>query len=229
MENTQLARLKDNSERAKQLVIVFYAYMGFLVIALISGIMELSLLYDFRDGVPIDPIEADNNDLRQGVIGIVQMGGYIVTIIFFLNWFRRAYGNINRIGIQTKFSEKMSIWAFFIPFISLYRPYQIMKEIWVQIQVKIRDLSPGYFVERSSTLMSIWWAFFLFNNFLGNLAFRLARRADTVEQLITSSQLYFISDLLQVLEAYLVILLIQKISGLEIKLKSVLQIESIST
>ena len=40
----------------------------------------------------------------QGIIGLLQTGLYIASIVTFLNWFRRAFGNLHRIGIK-KFSS----------------------------------------------------------------------------------------------------------------------------
>lgn len=122
--------IKDNSKRAKILIQIFWILTGLTVVSVIFNYYELEILKKALLGEYIDEDKAYANDLRQGIIGLLQTGLYITSIIVFLNWFRRAYGNLHRLKLRLNHSETMAVWAFFIPIIFLFRPYQIMKEIW---------------------------------------------------------------------------------------------------
>ena len=220
---------KDNSERARALIITFYAFIGLLVIALISGYMELNLLTRIQNGFVPDSDTISFNDNRQAVIGIIQTGAYIFTIVIFLNWFRRAYGNLKRLDIKTDHSETMSIWAFFIPIISLYRPMRIMKEIWMKTQLAIRYLDSNYISRKNVSLIGIWWTLFIATNILGNYTFRKSLRSETIEEFISVSQIQIFSDFLQIIEAFLVILIVKRMAVIEQKLYQTIEIETIST
>lgn len=209
----------DNSKRAKSLMITFWTLTGLTVIGIISGYYELELLKSAQFGGYVDESEANANDLRQGLIGILQFGIYIVSIVLFLNWFRRAYGNLHRLGIgYLKHSETMAVWAWFIPIIVLFRPVQIMNEIWKETQEQIKKLDPAYILKNGGLIIGIWWALFIISTFIGRYVLKTAFKQDTIEQLIEGSQAMMISDIMQIPEALLVILIVFQISKMEIKL-----------
>jgi O-antigen/teichoic acid export membrane protein len=83
----------DNAKRAKNLKIVFWLLIVVTFFAVLSGYFELELLTSIQEGYYILDEEAEANDVRQGIIGIIQTILYIISIVVFLNWFRRAYGN----------------------------------------------------------------------------------------------------------------------------------------
>lgn len=59
---------------------------------------------------------------------------------------------------------------------------------------------------------------FVLSNFVGKYVLRTAFKNDTIEQLIEGSQAIMISDIMQIPEAILVILIVQNISKMESKL-----------
>ncbi len=209
----------DNSKRAKSLMIIYWILTGLTVLGVVSGYYELELLKSVQFIGYIDESEANANDLRQGLIGILQFGIYIASIVFFLNWFRRAYGNLHRLGIgNLKHNEKMAILSWFIPVIFLFRPVQIMNEIWKETQEQIKKLDPTYIIKSGGLLIGIWWTLFLISNFIGRYVLKTAFKQDTIDQLIEGSQATMISGIMQIPESLLVILIVYQISKMEIKL-----------
>ncbi|MFC4874671.1 DUF4328 domain-containing protein [Negadavirga shengliensis] len=135
--------IKDNSKRAKTLLTVFWVLTGLTLIGLLSGYNELQILKNAQIGEYVSEEEANISDLLQGIIGLVQFGLYIGSVVVFLNWFRRAYGNLHRAGITyIKHKESMAVWTWFIPIVWFYRPVQIMNEIWTETQEKIKSIRP---------------------------------------------------------------------------------------
>ncbi|OYT14315.1 MAG: hypothetical protein B6I19_00475 [Bacteroidetes bacterium 4572_114] len=49
--------------------------------------------------------------------------------MLFLVWFYRAYENLSHRVNKVDHSKGWSIWAWFVPVISMYRPYNIMNEL----------------------------------------------------------------------------------------------------
>ncbi len=47
-------------------------------------------------------------------------------------WFRRAYFNLHQKVSYLSHSEGWAAGSWFVPIVNLYRPYQIMKEIYVE-------------------------------------------------------------------------------------------------
>lgn len=212
-QKTETIELKDNSKRAKLVINVFWGICILNIIAVVSGYFEFELLERIRDGITYSEQEAESNDLRQGIIGLLQSGLYITSIVLFLNWFRRAYGNLHRIGIRTlEHSETMAVWSFFIPIISLYRPYKIAKEIAVETRNKVTEIIPDNKTKLNLSILGFWWALFLITNYIDQFAFKSILKSDTIEQMITSTQAYMVSDFMDIPAAIVTLLMIKHIS-----------------
>lgn len=155
----------------------------------------------------------------QGVIGLVQLGLYVTSIVVFLNWFRRAYGNLHSVGIHNiKYKESMAVWAWFIPIIWFYRPVQIMNEIWIKTQERIKKLDSSYVIKSGGLIIGLWWTLFILSNFVGRYVLKSTIKQDTIQQLIEGSKATIILDIMQIPEALLVIFIINKLSKMESKL-----------
>lgn len=217
IDNIEKSVIWDNSQRAKTATIVFCFALGLALVSIVSGHMELDLLRQMQEGYEPDEDTLNMNDLRQGGIGIFQFIIHIIAIVTFLNWFRRAYGNLHRLSYGSlKHKESMAVWAWFIPIISLFRPVQIMNEIWDKTQQKIREYDTFYVKREGGLLIAAWWFFFIATNIIGNIAARQAfSESYTIEEYIASSQVFLYSEYLDIPGLILVILVINQVSKLE--------------
>lgn len=218
-ESTQKLEIWDNTKRAKILITIFWILTGLTVVGIISGYLEVEILKNAQQGKFVSEEKANANDIRQIIIGLIQTGLYIASVVVFLNWFRRAYGNLHRLGITyLKHKESMAVWAWFIPIIVLFRPVQIMNEIWTETQEKIKKFDSNYEIKSGGLIIGLWWTLFIISNFIGRYALKTAFKDDTIEQLIEGSQAILISDVMQIPEALLVILIVSQLSKMELKL-----------
>lgn len=195
------------------------------LIAIVSDFMEIGLLSGIQAGGVITNAEAAANDTRQLIIGVLQIVVYLVTVVLFLMWIHRAHRNLPALGAQgLKYSPGWAVGGFFVPFLNLVRPFQVMKEIW-------KASSPGHgvsdFAGTSGTLgvsgtswqtapvsplLGLWWGVWLLSGVLGQVAVRLSS-ADTVEGLLTSSWMTLLSDAMGIVAAVLIILIIRQIDS----------------
>lgn len=214
-----LIEVKDNSGRAKTVMIVFGVLTGLALIGVLAGYNKLQILKKAQFGEYVSEQEANSSDLMQGIIGLVQIGLYIASVVVFSNWFRRAYGNLHRVGINyIQHKESMAVWTWFIPIVCFYRPVQLMNEIWTETQRKIKKIDSSYAIKNGGLILGLWWTLFVLSNFIGRYVLKTAFKQDTVEHLIESSEATMISDILQIPEALLVILIVYKLSKMESKL-----------
>ncbi|MFV0305539.1 MAG: DUF4328 domain-containing protein [Moheibacter sp.] len=218
-EEDKKIEIKDNSKRARTLLTVFWVLTGLTLVGLLTGYNELQILKNAQIGEYVSEEEANLSDLLQRIIGLIQLGLYIASVVVFLNWFRRAYGNLHRVGITyLKHKESMAVWTWFIPIVWFFRPVQIMNEIWTEIQEKIKEFDPTYVMQSGELIIGLWWTLFIISNFIGRYVLKTAFKQDTIEQLIESSEATLISNILEVPEALLVILIVYKLSKMESKL-----------
>ena len=79
--------------RARWVLVALVVVALLDLVALGSDIAEYRLL-----GTDFTIEEADANDLRQGVIGVVQFSLLILTAVLFIRWFKRAYETVTPLG-----------------------------------------------------------------------------------------------------------------------------------
>src|SRR5690606_24159471 len=121
--------LRPNTKRAKN------AIMGLKCVLIIEfvAIFFLYLEYSLLSSVSSKPTseEAINASYdQQQFFWVIYVGVYIVSTITFLKWFRRAYYNLGiRVSPLSSSNIRAAI-SWFIPIVSIYKPYQILKEMY---------------------------------------------------------------------------------------------------
>lgn len=219
LNELRLTVLKDNSKRAKTLMVVFWVFIGLSLLAALANYRTIQILEKAQLGEHVPEQEVLASEFITAIASLLQLGILITTIVVFLNWFRRAYGNLHRLGITyLRHKESMAVWAWFIPIVWFYRPVQIMLEIWTETQEKIKKHDPTYAIKSGGLLIGIWWTFFIVLNIAGNYIFRASLNQVSFEDIIDNMELNMLSDLWKIPEALLVILIVYTVSKMEAKL-----------
>ncbi len=211
--------IKDNSKRAKTLITIFWILTGLTFVEVLVSYVELRILEKIYNGEYVNERLTIATDTIQGLIGMIQIVLYAISVVVFINWFKRAYGNLHRLGITNlKYTETMAAWAWFIPILSFYRPVVIMNEIWTETQKEIKKRDSAYTIISGKSSIGLWWVFFISSIFIGAYILELGFNLDTLESLIENLQAILISDILNIPEALLVIFIVSKLSKMESKL-----------
>lgn len=194
--------IKDPRGLTKVLVGMLWIGIVLDVIAIASSFLQVQLLSStFTDA------QAEENDAREGLVGVVQLGLYLVTAITFLTWTHRAYRNSQGFASQPlRFSPGWAVGSFFVPFLNLVRPYQCMKEIWQVSQNPTNHSSVS-----ASVLLRSWWFLWLVGGFLGQIEFRLAASSTSVDALRSLTVFSIFTALISLVLTLVVILLLKKI------------------
>jgi hypothetical protein len=138
---------------------------------------------------------------------LVQGGLWILTAIFFIAWLHRAYKNLQPLGVLTlRFGPGWAIGAWFVPIMNLFRPKQIVNDVWrgsdpAAHPVAWRD-APVPFV------FAVWWIAYLAAQIVGTVAERSAAAAESLEEYEVSSAVYIGVDSLTVLAGILAVLVV---------------------
>ena len=205
--------MKPNHLRAKY-AIVFIALVFILdLFSLLFDYLEYLLLTsDFNAD---SAIEAENSDLRQFILGITHIIIYITSAVFFVMWFRRAYYNLHTKIDPLYHSEGWAAGSWFVPFINLYRPYQIMKELYTEtvdfLEKKGKMINDKYF----SFYIGSWWVLWIVSSVLGRIYFRKVTNAETIQELLESNKLSMINTAISIPLALITIKVIYDYSNLE--------------
>ncbi len=206
--------------RARWTKVLLFGTLVISLVGIFSGLLQLGLLEQAESG-EISDAQAAANDARQQIIGIVQVALYLATGIAFLAWFHRVHKNLSGLGgREFKYSPAWAIGGFFIPFLNLIRPLQVMREAWhgsdpAGLERDMGTTGPSVRNQLGTpALMGWWWTFFLVSGFLGNTIMRMSFAENpTLDQLKTLTSLMVFSDLWDVPLALLAIGLVSRITS----------------
>ena len=210
------ASIRPNAVRAKNANLFIWVVLAVGAISAISSYLQYDLLTTVSNGGNYTEDELTLNDLRESVIGIVHLLIYITAGIVFIQWFRRAYYNLN-LRMSTKHDDGWAAGAWFVPIISLFRPYQMMKEIdeGLSILIERRSAQPE---KNYTSLIGVWWALWILANYVGQFVLRSSLNADTLEGLLSATKIDMISFAPDIPLAIIAAMLIKNIAEKEERL-----------
>ncbi len=204
-----LTGFKDATTLTKWTTGILYVSVAVTFLAIISGVLEYRLLSDIENsGYDPQLVEAaERNDIRQGVMGILQLLTLLPAAVLILVWIHRANANARARGAMgMQFTPGWSVGWYFIPFANLVKPYQVMKEIW-----KASKDPEGWMGQDHSPLLPWWWFLWITSNILGNLSFRLSMRAEDASSLLHASTVTLLSDFVDIPLNLVLALIIRRI------------------
>jgi hypothetical protein len=131
-----------------------------LVAMIISGFTQVDLLQKMDSGFyqseSIKMRDAEANDSRESALGLIFLAIWFPTSISVLMWIFKAHKNALRYGVKKKFSAGWAVGSFFVPIITLIRPYQAMKELHLCSEYPI-----SWQNEKTDAIFPIWWTLWL--------------------------------------------------------------------
>lgn len=213
--------MRNNTERAKIAAILVGAVMVIEIAMIISSYLQINLLQKVINGIDVSDSELNWNDTREGVIALIYLVVYIISTVTFIMWFRRAYFNLHLKAKNLLFTEGWAAGSWFVPIINLYRPYQIMKELYEKTDQILSEQLGNYEEKKGTTIIGVWWFVWIAANVVSNISTRLTLRAETAEELLTSTQLGLFSSIISIPLAIVAIIVILDYSKMEKRLYQV--------
>lgn len=199
---------------AQIVVVLLGAELLLAMASMGSSLLQAELLSRIKADAPYTQAEADANDLREMAVGLLAAGLAIISGIAFLKYLGRLNHNAQAMGAtDLSATPGWTIGYFFVPIMNLYRPYQILQEIW-----KASVPEPGEWKEREGwTLLGWWWGVRLLDVVANQAVFRLSMAADAqqpgyVDHLISITYLALAAE---TLDAILSLLSIFMVAGFQ--------------
>ncbi len=203
------------------------ATLGVISIAfIISTIAEINLLRQIESGQFITEAQATANDTRQAAIGGLYLAAYIAAVVGFLAWMYRAHKNLDALGYDSRFYPRDTIIWWFIPIANLFRPYQVMKEIWKGSHPDLGHASLELYAS-SSPLLPVWWALWIVSSFIGNRLFFALFSQPTVSDLIRNDILSIVADSISLTALGLALILMWRITRNQVR-KAAIKTETVT-
>lgn len=208
--------VRPNSERAKWAIILVGAVMLMNVISIFSSYLQLGVLQQLKAGALITDADIEGNDNREQLVGILFSVVFIVSAVFFIQWFRRAYYNLHVRTGNCNETEGWAAGAWFVPIVCIYKPYRMMLELWNKTTDLVVEKTKTNW-SSSARLVSFWWALWITSNFIGKLLLKRAFDNEdvTIDKLIDSTQFSILDSSFSIVLGMVTILMIREYSKRE--------------
>ncbi len=196
--------------RARWTIGLLYTGLALDGLAIISDFLQRGLLSRIAAGEQFPEAVLLSNDSRQGLIGGAQVLVFVVTAIVWLVWLHRAYANLGAVGVRkAKFTTGWAVGYWFVPFVNLVRPYQIVVDLWqrsdrLNAEASVEHL-PG------PPVIAWWWGVYLLSGFAGRVFANVSGAAHTVQDLINATDVGVVVDVIGIISALLAIAVVRGI------------------
>lgn len=180
--------MRDNAQRAKLAKVLLIICAGTLLINGVSDYFQLDLLNRMDEGYDYTTDEAESNDMRVQLLAIAYLIIYIISGVTFIQWFRRAYYNLHTKVKVLNHTEGWAAGGWFVPILNLFRPYNIMSELYQETNLILAKNIEGY-RKRETLAMTIWWVFWIIWGVADRISSRMTLKAETMEELISSTEM----------------------------------------
>ncbi len=208
--------IKDNSERSKDITMVFYTFIGLHCISILLLIYQSYVIKNYTES------ELSIIEMLDVIVAVVRISLFainIIAIVFFVRWLKRAYGNLIRKHQPMEYSENGSAWGFFIPIVNLYRPITTAKEIYLKTQYAIKEYNSNLRVDTDTSFIVIWWVMYWVNTFFSNYAYKKLEKAFDFSGFIDANAYIIISEIISIIAILLALYVIHKITKVETLLR----------
>lgn len=223
-----MEKLRPNEQRSRLAILFVWIAFAIEMASLISGYFQYDLLKSIQNGGAVTIEEANANDNRELIIAILNMIVFIISAITFIRWFRRAYYNLHQLVSSLSHTEGWAAGAWFVPIVSLYLPYQIMKELYKKTKHLLLQSNSDMPVYLSITSVGIWWTLWIIQNIIGQVAFRVTMNAETIDGYILGSLFNIVSSILFIPLTLVTIKVIKDYAAVEPLLQKVVTEENCS-
>jgi len=214
--NEKMGNLRPNEQRAKNAIILIWIVMALEIVNLFSSYMQYDLLQNIANGNYVSDEATEANDTREAVVGIIYFIAYLISGITFIMWFRRAYFNLHQKVRSLSFTEGWAAGCWFVPVLNLLRPYQIMKEIYVETKKLFTTRGLSEKVDYSASYLGWWWTLWIISGFIGQIILRFALNSDdTADNLITTTVAQMFLGILGIPLAFITVKVIKDYSKIE--------------
>ena len=209
-----MKELRPNAKRATYAITAIKVVLAINIIVLISWYLQYNLLQNIAQGqISIEKVESNN--IRVEILDNIYSLSYIISIILFIMWFRRAYYNLHKKVTYLSWKEGWASGAWFVPILNLYRPYQIMIEMYEETQELLLQKDSNSNLKLSTLYVGLWWALWSICGIIGNIRHYIQMKTETIKEQTDITLLNIIYSIILISLAIITIKVIKDYSKAE--------------
>jgi len=157
--------LRPNEKRSKIAMVFIWIVITANLLSLILGIASYGLIQTDYGNIG----GFGGSSYHHAVYTLIRLFSFlylanlIVSIVTFIRWFRRAYYNLNVLTNECAYDDSWAAKAWFIPFLNLIRPYEMMKELYDKTdkylleKFLLTDETEYYAEQLKPDVLKWWW------------------------------------------------------------------------
>jgi uncharacterized protein YhhL (DUF1145 family) len=207
--------MKPNATNAKHAILFIWIVLALNIAAFASSYMQYDFLKAVQSGARVTIEAAAANDRRVSTISILYLIAFIISAVFFLRWFKTAHHNLRQKTLVLRFSEGWVIGCWFVPFLNLVRPYQIMKELHIQTWSLLTSRNYKINATLTGKYLGLWWALWILNGIMGQVSLRVSTDAGEINGLIMATQAGMVASIIAISLALITIKVIKDYARVE--------------
>ena len=183
-----------------------------VVVLNIVGFVSAYFAYRTYGSELVTQDDLDTTDLREGIVALLTLIAFVVAVVTFIRWFRRAYLNLRALGATNlRFPTAWTIAAWFVPIWNLFRPKQIANDIWRGSDPDVRpDQAPHWEGADVPALFQWWWGFYLVSTWLENVSFRVELAANDLDGYQNAAAVTMAVDSVEAVAGILAVLVVSR-------------------
>jgi hypothetical protein len=211
-----MKNLKSNIERAKS------ARVFMIIMAVISGLLmlvdryRLYFVHTIIEGTSSASFEeVERFDTLYASVHILGVAMTLVSAIFFIMWFRRAYYNLHQLTSGLQYSEGWAAGAWFVPIFNWFAPYQIASDLFKETEGLLLSKELIESNPKRHKVKAWWWGLWIAGSIIGNFD-----TESSIDLFYASSVAAIISGILLTLAGVFAARLVVMYHQMEVKLKN---------
>jgi hypothetical protein len=202
-----VAGFRNSGSLTRWLVILLWVNICFAAISGASGLIDVKLWLDFQAGIELTNEQADIHELRQQIIATLYFLENIPLVVVFCIWIYRANYNVRQLGAaDMQFSPGWAVGWYFVPIMNLWKPYQVMKEIWQASANPARWQD-----EPRGSILPLWWTFFLLSAAVSIVTIRFSMSAEAAPEMIAFGSVSVAGDVIEIGSSLIALVLVRQI------------------
>ncbi len=136
------------------------------VLSIVFLVKQRSLIGQGAGNISLSDWNA--NEARIGGVATVELLLFATSGILFLRWLHLSYRNLRELGTSgLRFTPGWAVGYWFVPILNLWRPRQILDDLWKATDAKADEWDGAWRNAPVSPLVGAWWALSLISTFVG--------------------------------------------------------------
>lgn len=211
--------LRENGSRAKLVILFLWLSIGSEILNIISSYLQFDVIDDYFNDFDIKDSDFEFVDNLDNLVSIVNLIVFILSGIFFIQWFRRAYFNLHLVSKKLKFTEGWAAGSWFVPFINLIRPVEIMKELYTKTNEILIEKNVRF--DQKKNIINLWWAFWIISAVISNFIMRYSLNVADLNELQNLTLMTMASSIIGIISGFLALKVVKDYVYMEEKLNNI--------